>query len=113
MRILIYILGYAATLLVVSHYVPGIAVSSLYTALVVAVLWGIISLTIKPVLNLLALPINILTLGLFSFVINALLFWLLATFIAGFSVSGFVPALVGSVILSAVGYALHIALKRE
>jgi putative membrane protein len=110
MKILIYILGYAATLLVVSHYVPGIEVESFYTALVVSVLWGIIMLVVRPVLTLLTLPINILTLGLFSFVLNALLFWLLATFVAGFHVAGFIPALLGSVILSVVSWVLHRAL---
>jgi len=107
MKAILYVLAYAAALLVISNYVPGISVASFYTALVVGILWGILSFTLKPLLNILALPLNLITLGLFSFVINALLFWLLATFVAGFSVAGFIPALVGSVILSAVAWALH------
>lgn len=110
-KILIRVLATAAALLVLSRAGVGIEVASLYTALVVAVLWGVIGLTIKPLLNLLALPITLLTFGLFSFVINALLFWLLATFVAGFHVAGFIPALVGSVVLSAVGWAVHVASK--
>lgn len=106
-KILIYIVAYAAALLLISEYVPGIVVANYYTAFVVAVLWGIIGSTLKPILNLLALPINILTFGLFSFIINALLFWLLATFVAGFTVAGFVPALVGSLALMVVAWALH------
>lgn len=109
-KALIYIGVTAAALLLIAQYVPGIAVGSFYTALVVAVLWGIIGWTLKPLLNILALPINLITLGLFSFIINALLFWLLATFVAGFSVAGFVPALIGSLLLSVVGWALHAVL---
>lgn len=107
MKMLVRVLATAATLLAISSYVPGIMVESFYTALIVAVLWGILGLTIRPLLNLLTLPINILTFGLFSFVINALLFWFLATFIAGFHVAGFIPALTGSAILTAVSWVLH------
>jgi len=110
MKALIRVLATAAALLLLSRAGVGITVDTLYTAFVVAILWGIIGLTVKPVLNLLALPINIITFGLFSFIINALLFWLLATFVAGFHVSGFIAALVGSVVLSAVAWALHAAL---
>lgn len=110
MKALIRVLATAATLLLLSRAGVGITVDTLYTALVVAVLWGIIGLTVKPVLNLLALPINIITFGLFSFIINALLFWLLATFVAGFHVSGFIAALLGSLVLSVVAWALHAAL---
>ncbi len=109
-RIIVHIVAYAAALLLISQYVPGIEVASTYTAVVVAVLWGIIGWTLKPALNLLALPINILTFGLFSFIINALLFWLLATFVQGFSLDGFVPALIGSLALTLVNWALHAVL---
>lgn len=106
-KALIHILATAAALLVIPEFIDGIMVASFYTALIVAVLWGIVGFTIRPVLSLLTLPINIITFGLFSFVINALLFWFLATFIAGFTVTGFVPALLGSVVLSAVAWVLH------
>ncbi|HUD02660.1 MAG TPA: phage holin family protein [Candidatus Paceibacterota bacterium] len=113
MKALVYVITIAITLLLVSQYVPGILVESFYTALVVAVIWGILGLTVKPVLHLLTLPINILTLGLFSFVLNAFLFWFLATFIAGFHVYGFIPALEGSFILALVGWLVHLAFKSE
>ncbi|HEY5383450.1 MAG TPA: phage holin family protein, partial [Candidatus Paceibacterota bacterium] len=83
MKPLIYVLTTAVTLLLISRYIPGILVESFYTALIVSLIWGILGLTVRPVLKILTLPINILTLGLFSFVLNALLFWFLATFIAG------------------------------
>ena len=107
MKMIIRVLVIAATLLVISEYVPGITVESFYTALAVSILWGLIGVTLRPILTLLTLPITIITFGLFSFIINALLFWLLATFIAGFYVAGFLPALLGSIILSAVAWALH------
>jgi putative membrane protein len=113
MKALIYVLATAVTLLLVSQHVPGILVESFYTAVVVAIIWGILGLTVRPVLRLLTLPINILTLGLFSFILNALLFWLLATFIKGFHVYGFVPALEGSVILAVVAWAVRAVFKKE
>lgn len=97
-RLLIIVLG----ILIVSHLVPGIMVSSLYIAVIVAVIWGLINITLKPILYVLTLPITILTLGLFTFVINALLFWFVATFIEGFSVDGFLPALLGAFIISVI-----------
>lgn len=110
LKILLRILATAGALLLIANFLPGISVASAYTALVVAILWGIMSVTLRPVLTLLTLPINLLTLGLFSFVLNALLFWLLSTFVAGFHVAGFLPALEGSVLLAAVSWALRAAL---
>lgn len=105
--ILIHVLGTALTLLVLTQLNLGIVVQNFYSAVVVAVLWGLIMLTVRPVLGLLTLPINLLTFGLFSFVLNALLFWLLSTFVEGFFVAGFIPALIGSAALSVVSMALH------
>ena len=105
--IIIRVLATAGTLLLIAELVPGISVASFYTAIVVAVLWGLMGLTVRPVLAILTLPINLITFGLFSFVLNALLFWFLSTIIAGFAVAGFVPALIGSAILSTVAWVLH------
>ena len=79
-RLLINVLA----LLLVAYYIPGISVDGFYTALVVALILGLLNLTIKPILVILTLPINILSLGLFTFVINAGLFWFVSTFIDGF-----------------------------
>ena len=87
-------------LLLVSNYVPGIMVDGFYIALMVAVILGIINLIIKPILLVLTLPINLLTLGLFTFVINAFLFWFVASFVQGFIVDGFIPAFVGALFVS-------------
>ena len=87
-------------LLVVSQYVPGIEVEGFYIALVVAIILGFINLFIKPILFVLTLPVTLLTLGLFTFVINALLFWFVASFVEGFNVIGFIPAFLGALIVS-------------
>lgn len=107
LRALIRVLATAVTLMLIANFVPGIAVSTFYIALVVAIIWGILGLTVRPILTILTLPINLITFGLFSFILNALLFWLLSTFIAGFTVNGFIPALIGSAIISGVSWVLH------
>jgi len=104
---IIHVLAIAGTLLLVANYVPGIVVAGFYTALIAAIIWGLMGLTVRPILLILTLPINLITLGLFSFVLNALLFWFLSSFIQGFAVAGFVPALIGSFFLSLVAWALH------
>ncbi len=106
-KILAHILVTAGALLLIANFIPGIGVASWTVAIIAALVWGVISVTIRPILNLLALPINLLTFGLFSFVINALLFWAMAAFLPGFSVSGFIPALEGSVILMIVAWVLR------
>jgi putative membrane protein len=105
-------LAVAGTLLLITHVVPGIVIASFGTALLVALLWGIIGVTVRPILGLLTLPITILTLGLFSFILNALLFWLLSILVPGFVVSGFIPALEATLILSIVSLALHMLFKK-
>ncbi len=107
MKLLIRLLINALAILLVAYLVPGVAVTGFYTALIVAVVLGLLNLVIKPLVLLLTLPINILTLGLFTFVINALLFWFVGTVVKGFSVEGFVPAFLGALILTAVGWIGH------
>lgn len=109
-KLILRIILIALALLALPHIVPGIMISNFWTALLVAIVWGIINVTLKPLLHLLALPITILTLGLFAFIINALLFWLVAAIIPGFAVTGFVAALLGSLVLTIVNWLLHTAL---
>lgn len=99
---LVRFLATVFALLLITHFVPGFAVGDIYTAFIVAVVLGVVSITLKPILLLITLPINLLTLGLFSFVVNALLLWLIANFVPGFTIAGFMPALLGALILSAV-----------
>ena len=96
------ILLVALTLLVVAEYVPGIIVDGIYAAIIAAITIGILNVLVRPVLFILTLPVSLLTLGLFIFVINAGLFWFAASFLSGFTVTGFWPALLGSIIVSIV-----------
>ncbi len=101
-----------AAVLVTSYVIPGIHVADLTTAVVVAVVMGILNSVIKPILVVLTLPITIVTLGLFTLVINASLVMLAARIIPGFSVTGFWPALWFSLVLSIVGGFLN-SLKKN
>lgn len=103
----------ALTILALPSFVPGITVSSFSIALLVAVFFGILNTVVRPLILLVAFPITLITFGLFSFVVNALLFWGVGSFVKGFEVSGFVPALIGSLVVSAVSFILHIALLEE
>lgn len=85
-----------------AYLIPGVEVASVWTLLWVAIVMGIINAFIKPVVQLLALPITILTLGLFALVINAILVLLVATIVPGFQVDGFWVALLFSIVLSIV-----------
>jgi putative membrane protein len=87
---------------VVAEIVPGVWVDKWQTLLVVAVIWGLLSLLLKPVLILLTLPVNMMTLGLFTLVINASLMLLTSRVVPGFEVSGFWTAMLASVVLSLV-----------
>lgn len=98
----------ALSIFLVANYLPGFSVNSFTTALVVALVLGIINAIIKPILVILTLPINILTLGLFTFVINAALIMLAASLVPGFKVTGFGPALVAALILWVISIIVHI-----
>lgn len=102
MKILARILVTALALLIVARLIPGIEVEGIYAAIIAAVLLGVFNLIARPILVVLTLPITIVTLGLFIFVINALLFWFVASFVEGFAVSGFLTALIGSLIVSVI-----------
>lgn len=92
----------ALALMLLAQLVPGISVSSFYAALIAALILGLVNALIRPILFLLTLPVTIVTLGLFALVLNALLLWFVGTIVKGFTVEGFFPALVGSIILWAV-----------
>lgn len=93
---------YAAALLAVSYLYPGVAVASFTAALVAALVIGLLNAIVRPVLRFLTFPITILTLGLFLFVINAGIFWGASELLSGFHVTGFMAALIGSVLYSAL-----------
>ena len=92
----------ALALLAVAYLYPGVRVDSFLAAAMAALALGLANALIRPILVLLTLPVTILTLGLFLFVINAGLFWFVAQVIKGFSVQGFLAALVGSILYSLI-----------
>jgi len=96
----------AVSLIITANIVPGIAVVSFPAAMLAAVVIGLVNAVVRPILTLLTLPLTIITLGLFLFVVNAislsLASWLAAAFSIGFVVNGFWPALLGSIVLSFV-----------
>lgn len=102
MKIIARVLLTALALILVARLVPGITVEGLYPAIIAAVVLGVLNLIARPILVILTLPITVVTLGLFIFVINAFLFLFAASFIDGFTVSGFLAALIGSLIVSVI-----------
>lgn len=108
MNFLLKLILNALFILLIAHTVPGIMVTSFFSALIVAIVLAIINATLKPALIILTLPINVLTLGLFIFVINALLLLLTSAIVKGFSVDGFWPALLASLLISI----FHVILRR-
>lgn len=98
----------AGAVFLAAEVIPGIAVTSWKTALIVGIVLGLINTFIKPILSILSIPINILTLGLFGLVLNALLFWAAAYFVTGFTIASFMAALLGSILVSIVMWIAHL-----
>ncbi len=94
----------AGVLLLIGQYIEGVRISGWYAALIAIVVLGLVNALIRPLLVLLTLPVNILTLGLFTFVINALMLLLVSSIVKGFSVDGFAPAFWAALILSIVSW---------
>ena len=106
MKLLLVWLINAIALMAVAYLLPGIAVAGFLTALVAALVLGLVNAVIRPVLILLTLPVTLLTLGLFIFVINGLMFWFVGSFISGFTVAGFWPGVSGAIGYSIVSWLL-------
>lgn len=107
MNILINLLLSGIAVFSAAYILPGVEVESFTTALIAAIVLGIINAFLKPVLLILTLPINILTLGLFTFVLNALLILLATNIVPGFHVDGFISALLLSLVLAIINFFLH------
>nr|WP_199665465.1 phage holin family protein [Simplicispira hankyongi] len=100
----------ACALLAVAYLYSGVQVQSFSSALIAAFVIGLFNAVLRPVLVLLTLPVTIVTVGLFLFVINALMFWAAAGVLDGFHVSGFGAALLGSLLYSLLGLVIESAL---
>ena len=110
MKLILTWLLAACALLMVAYLYPGVEVRSFPSALIAAAVIGLFNMLLRPVLVVLTLPVTVVTLGLFLFVINALLFWAAASVLDGFYVAGFWAALLGSVIYSVLMLAVNTAL---
>jgi putative membrane protein len=106
MRFLVRLLLNGIAVFVAAHVVPGITVTSPAAALIAGVILGVVNALVRPLLILLTLPFTLITLGLFLFVVNAICLGLVAWLVPGFSLSGFLAALVGAIVISAVSWLL-------
>ena len=112
MKIIVRWLLLAAALLLVQRVYSGVSVDSYTAALIAALVLGLFNTLVRPLLVLLTLPVTLLTLGLFLFVSNALMFWAAASVLDGFNVAGFSAALIGSLIYSLCGMVIDVAVER-
>lgn len=102
----------ASALLFVAYIYSGVTVKSFTAALLAAFVIGLLNVVVRPVLVVLTLPVTVLTLGLFLFVINAIIFWAASAVLDGFQVAGFLAALIGSLLYTAIGIVIESALER-
>jgi len=112
MKLIIKWILSAAALLAVAYLYSGVTVTSVPAALLAAAVLGALNTVVRPILVLLTLPVTLVTLGLFLFVINALMFWAAASLLSGLHVTGFVAALIGSLIYSLLQLAIEFLLER-
>ena len=112
MKLLVLWLVNAVALMAVAYLLPGVTLASFVTALIAALILGLVNAVIRPLLVLLTLPATLLTLGLFIFVINGLLFWFVGSFISGFVVAGFWWGVIGAIAYSVVSWALAAVLLK-
>lgn len=112
MKLILHWFSSAAALLAVAHLYSGVTVTNLGGALVAAAVLGALNMVVRPILVLLTLPVTVVTLGLFLFIVNALMFWAAASLVSGLSVTGFGAALLGSLIYSVLQLAIDLVLER-
>jgi putative membrane protein len=109
--LLVWVINTGA-LIAVAYLMPSIQVSSFGAALVAALVLGLVNAVVRPVLVLLTLPVTVLTLGLFIFVLNGLLFWMVGTWLEGFDVGGFWSGVIGALLFSIVSWLLSALVQR-
>lgn len=102
MKLIIRLLISTLAILLAANLIPGVVVASTTTAIIVAIVLGILNTFLKPVLQILALPITIMTLGLFYFVVNVFIIYIATYLVDGFSISGFIPALLFGLVVSLI-----------
>jgi putative membrane protein len=112
MKLIVRWLLLAAALLLVAYLYSGVTINNFGAAMIAALVLGLLNTVVRPLLVLLTLPVTLITLGLFLFVINALMFWAAAWLLDGFNVAGFGAALIGSLIYSLCGMVIDVAVER-
>ena len=112
MKVLVRWLLLAAALLLVAHLYPGVVLTGFGDAMIAAFVIGLLNTLLRPLLVLLTLPVTLLTLGLFLFVINATMFYIAANVLDGFEVRSFGAALIGSVLYSLCSMVIDVAMER-
>jgi putative membrane protein len=110
MMLIIHWILSALSLLLVARLVPGFEIRGFATALIAAIAIGFVNATLGFILKILTLPVTIVTLGLFLFVINAIMLKLAAALVPGFAIYGFLPALIGAIVLSVISFILRLLL---
>lgn len=114
MHFIIRLLINALALWLIAKYVPGFTMTgSFWTPIIAALIFGIVNALVRPIVLLLTLPLTVVTLGLFIIIVNALMFWLVTWITPNFKVSGFVPALIGAIIMMVVSYIVNAIFKAE
>ena len=113
MRLLLTWLINAAALMALPYLMTSVHVTNASAALVAALVLGLVNTIIRPLLVVLTLPVTVVTLGLFILVINALLFWLVATMVDGFQVTGFGSAFIAAILYSVISWALSSLLLKK
>jgi putative membrane protein len=113
-RLILYVLGNAFALWVTQALVPGITFRGSLAMLIVAgAVWGLFNLIVRPIAMILSIPLLILTLGLFYFVLNGILLWMASFFLPGYTVSGILPGILGALVMTVVNWAVHALVKKE
>lgn len=111
MTIILAVLLNSAALLLTAYIVPGFRVADFTTAVLAAIVLGLVNTFIKPILVFLTAPINLLTLGLFSFVINAIMLWLVSVVVKGLTIESWLSAILAAVVLAVVSAGLSLFFK--
>lgn len=111
MRIIVSILLNALALITTAYIVPGVSVDSFQTAILAAIILGLLNTFIRPILLVLTLPLNVLTLGLFTFVVNAIVLWMVTLVVKGLQIESMMITLLAAVVLTVVSTALSMLLR--
>ena len=111
MHLIIRLIINAIAFYLIAMYLPGFHVASFTSALIAAIIFGLVNAIVRPLVLLITLPLNIITLGLFTLVINALMFWFTAWISPGVKVDGFGPAFIGALIMMIVSFIVSYLFK--